>query len=235
MKKLAVLCCLFILSASAASALTLRTESKAKAAPANIVEYFLLLPSDLQSRTVREMNYSERFAYMTGEGASSFKIDIPNGYLRFDGETDQLKESQTIAIFKKKDGTKIIGISIYMEGGDADSYYYAFYKYSAGTWTEITETVLPKIPFSAFLPAGTAVTEDVDKAQLHYNTMIVLPQYGTTALFKPTPYPREFDLGLDESQQEEYYSTFESIAYQSIELKWKAQKGVFEIGAKKPN
>lgn len=163
MTKLVLLTAVFVLLAGSAAA-QVRT----------VTDYFLAMPADVYSTDIEGKKITGKAA-LEKFRRSLIKIeDIRNGYLRLEGPWEGWAE---IALFKKKDGSYIIG---HAESGCGPtcSGFLKFYRYSAGKWTEITAQVidLPDETEAAriFKEKGMDTSESGTE---HYYR---LPRVGTT-------------------------------------------------------
>jgi hypothetical protein len=142
--------------------------------PKTIMDYYLAMPTDYYAKDI-EGNEIKGKAALTKFRKSLIKIeDIKNGYLRLEGTWEGWAE---IALFKKNDGSYIIG---HAESGcgPACEGFIKFYTYNAGKWAEITNSVFPQLTEAqikqAFDDKNINAEED---GMSHY---YLLPRQGTT-------------------------------------------------------
>ena len=84
--------------------------------------------------------------------------DTANGYMS--GAGDGAQEGFQMALFKRPNGTYLIGFYTYGEGGLEDTPWIVFLDYANGRWTDVSRRVIP----------------GYDPVKLEYQ----LPQHGTT-------------------------------------------------------
>jgi hypothetical protein len=84
--------------------------------------------------------------------------DTANGYMS--GSGDAAQEGFVMALFKRPNGTYLIGFYTEGEGGVGDTPWTVFLNYSAGKWTDVSRTVIANF----------------NKTKYIY----ILPRHGTT-------------------------------------------------------
>jgi hypothetical protein len=67
--------------------------------------------------------------------------DTANGYMS--GYGDAAQEGFEMALFKRPNGTYLIGFYTYGEGGVEDTPWCVFLNYDRGRWTDVSRTVIP--------------------------------------------------------------------------------------------
>jgi hypothetical protein len=119
--------------------------------PSTVRDYFLLLPDKYF-----EVTPEKRAKWMLDSKAGAI-VDVKNGYLRAIGDGAQM--SIIVCLFKKHDGTYIIGVdAVSWEGADYSRL--NFYRYDSGKFIDVTKSIVP-----------------VALPQEHWYEM---PRYGTT-------------------------------------------------------
>jgi hypothetical protein len=109
-------------------------------APKTVRDYFLLLPSKYFSldccmeSTPKKSKEKYLEQYLDVE-------DTANGYMK--GNGDGAQEAFEMALFKKTDGSYLIGFYTIGEGGVEEVPYTVFLQYRAGRWTDVSKTVIP--------------------------------------------------------------------------------------------
>lgn len=84
--------------------------------------------------------------------------DTANGYMK--GGADAAQEGFEMALFKRPDGSYLIGLNTFGEGGLEDTPWLVFIDYRAGRWIDVSRQVIP----------------EYSPATLEY----ILPRKGTT-------------------------------------------------------
>jgi len=121
------------------------------AKPRTVRDYYLLLPDKYF-----EANQEQRVKWMLDPKRGAV-VDVKNGYLLAPGDGAQM--SLIVCLFKRHDGTYIIGVdATYWEGADYSRL--NFYRYDNGNFIDVTKSVVP-----------VALPEE------HWYE---LPRYGTT-------------------------------------------------------
>ena len=121
-----------VLTASAVSA-----QSKG---PKTVRDYFMLLPGNYFSLDCCG-------GYSTKAGKEKYLKqyldveDTANGYMK--GWGDGAQDAFEMALFKKPDGSYLIGFYTLGEGDLEDVPYTVFLQYSAGKWTDVSKTAVP--------------------------------------------------------------------------------------------
>lgn len=119
------------------AALSVTSQSKG---PRTVRDYFMLLPAKVFSieccleRTPKLSKEAYLKKYLEIE-------DPANGYMK--GGGDGAQEAFEMALFKKPDGSYLIGIYTVGEGGVEEVPFVFFLQYKAGRWTDVSKTVIP--------------------------------------------------------------------------------------------
>jgi hypothetical protein len=139
--------------------------------PKTVREYFMLLPQayfaieSCDTDVVKDcrpfkVEYLKRFLKVE---------DTTNGY--FEGDGDGSQESFKMTLFKRPNGSHIVGLYVFGEWGEK----YNFLEYRNGKWFDISKSVIPKYRKS---------------------NIYELPQYGTTInVYERKNFNAEYDLG----------------------------------------
>lgn len=233
-----IFCFAFLFACANSKEPKLKDEKATKAEPQTVVDYYLILPGEALFPPASQMNYVARYTYLTSKAADenedkTFTIDTTNGYFLYQGSQDMLMTTWTLAIFKKSDGSRILGISARYEGGDAESCDLRFYRYDGGKWLNITEQTIPKLSFDQFYNTPVQIPPEIDELLVNASLLMELPQYGTTATLKITGYYRDFDTGLTPEQTTVYTNLYFGRDFDAVQMKWNAVKGVFEYSEHK--
>lgn len=108
--------------------------------PKTVTDFYLLMPGDKYSTNAEGKTIKGKAALKKSR-KSLIKIeDVPNGYLRLE---EPGKVWSEIALFKKTDGSYIVGESV--KFCQTCTYDTDFYSYHNGKWTKITNDVLPDL------------------------------------------------------------------------------------------
>jgi len=108
--------------------------------PKTVRDFFMLLPGKVFSiecclhrnpRIAKEVYLKK---YLETE-------DTPNGYMK--GGGDGAQDGFEMALFKRPDGTYLIGFYTIGEGGVEDVPFAFFLQYKSGRWTDISKTAVP--------------------------------------------------------------------------------------------
>src|SRR2546421_7464058 len=102
--------------------------SFAQAPPRNVVDYYLALPD----KYAGEIDRAEREELISDDRARVIAKDIPNGYLAVSG--DASSPGLTVALFKKADGSYLVGVTAYDETSE-DFYCLSYHD---GNWQDVT-------------------------------------------------------------------------------------------------
>jgi hypothetical protein len=137
MKKLPLLCksFLFLLFAPLLFACSASAQT-----PKTVRDFFTLLPAKYFSfdccsslpASKQKAEYLKRYLKVE---------DTANGYMS--GEGDAAQEGFEMALFKRPNGSYLIGFYTYGEGGIEDTPWIVFLDYKAGKWTDISRHEIP--------------------------------------------------------------------------------------------
>lgn len=150
-------------------------EPRQQPQPQTVLDYYLILPSDMFR------NYPLGEARAEREAAITLK-DIKNGYLQL-GKPGE-GESASLALFKKPDGSYLLGMETTLCALKCEQTLY-FLRYERGAWYDVTGDVLPKIDDSA---TEARVKRELKAAKIFgsdnyaYQLLYQLPRVGTTIL-----------------------------------------------------
>lgn len=111
-----------------------RASSFAQAAqPKTVVDYYLLLPD----KYTIEVSKERRRQLVRDDSGRIVAKDIKNGYLYISGDAGE--SGMVMALFKRPDGSYLIGVNPYDEIAD-DLYVLS---YDRGKWRDVTRAVIP--------------------------------------------------------------------------------------------
>ncbi|HEX8287610.1 MAG TPA: hypothetical protein VF556_06440 [Pyrinomonadaceae bacterium] len=137
-----VLSLLFLLSFS----LTVAAQTKQ---PKTVRDFFLLLPEKYFSvdccgsgKNYREAKEKYLKQYLAVE-------DTANGFLS--GNGDAAQEAFDMALFRRPDGTYLIGFYTVGEGGVEDTPWSVFLEYKNGKWIDLSKNVIPQYDAAKFI------------------------------------------------------------------------------------
>ena len=108
--------------------------SFAQAPPRSVVDYYLALPD----KYAGEIDRAEREELISDDRARVIAKDIPNGYLAVSG--DASSPGLTVALFKKADGSYLVGVTAYDETSE-DFYCLSYHD---GNWQDVTAVTIPE-------------------------------------------------------------------------------------------
>ena len=153
-------------------------------------------------------------------GLNSYK----NGYIKF---IDYIPTGgtycQVIVLFSAVNNNNYLGIDSSEDIGQGiQNTKCNFYQYSNDNWVNTTKQILPDISINDFFDKQDFQSEYSNRFQLYYK----LPRFGTT--IKVIPVPINDPL---ETIDNEYF-LLNKIKYESIDLNWDFNKGLFVIGNK---
>lgn len=153
---------------------------------------------------------------------SNVLLDSKNGFFTAsvaDAPDDSFPETLTMALFLKKDRTKVVAITYDQSGLGSDSYDYKFYRIQSDKWIDVTKDVLSLISLSDFTQDAEAMKE----LEALVNWQLVLPRFGTTAILRANGY---YD--YNEAQSRLFMTQIGKGA--SMELLWDPVSGKFKKG-----
>jgi hypothetical protein len=116
--------------------------------PRTVREFFMALPGryfgiecciDKDARKAKERYLKQ---YLTVE-------DTANGYMSASGDAAQ--DGFVMALFKRADGTYLIGLYTYGEGGVEDTPWTIFLNYKGGKFTDVSRSVVPQYKKEKFV------------------------------------------------------------------------------------
>ena len=124
--------------------------------PKTVRDYFMLLPAKYFSLDCCETAKNPKAEYLKRYLNVE---DQANGYLS--GHGDAAQEGFAMALFKRPNGSYLIGFYTFGEGGVEDTPWTVFLNYSDGKWTDVSRTAVKgynKFKFIYELPrTGTIV------------------------------------------------------------------------------
>ena len=130
--------CLFSIALVLAFAMIAAAQAKQ---PRTVRDFFMALPAEhfgiecCVNQPLRKAKEQYLKQYLTVE-------DTANGYMSASGDAAQ--DGFVMALFKRPDGTYLIGLYTYGEGGVEDTPWTVFLNYKGGKFTDISRTVIPQ-------------------------------------------------------------------------------------------
>ena len=218
----------------------------------NILTYYNILPSKFfLYEGFAEMKYDlhEKDGKWLTASIDEYEIepivDIEHGYIEIlDEGTGGGSIHEIITLFRKADSSPLIGISLGGFDGLYQNFSTSFYAFESEKWIDVSNTVLPSIPFSSFLDEEY-VEKHLNTKRRAYNILkliYVLPQFGTDINVIVNESQLRFLVenatDLDAIEQfstgdvEELFEIIGNIKYKSMILNWNKQKGLFQAGGK---
>lgn len=214
-------------------------EDQVRNSPKNIFEYLLILPTKLIGFTKEELNldYGLRFKYFQevelNKNCGSEKatdciekgfeiLDFKNGYLfyRINGLEDYIQ----MALFKKSDGSHLIGVTKYF-GGDSGESNTSFLIYKNQKWINVTNKILPELNYKLFLSPNDYKLIG-SKQKREPRAYISLPRYGTDiTYYAENVYSCEGDMSTSDSKK--CKMIMKKRIRDFVKLKWSPEKGIF--------
>lgn len=108
--------------------------------PKTVRDYFMLLPGKYFSLDCCMMEKTPKAAKEKYLKTYLDVEDTANGYMK--GGGDGAQEAFEMALFKRPDGSYLVGFYTVGEGGPEDVPYTRFLRYSGGRWTDVSKTVV---------------------------------------------------------------------------------------------
>ena len=109
--------------------------------PRTVRDFFMALPGEYFgiecciNQPLRKSKQAYLKQYLTVE-------DTANGYMAASGDAAQ--DGFVMALFKRPDGSYLIGLYTYGEGGVEDTPWTVFLNYKGGKFTDVSRTVVPR-------------------------------------------------------------------------------------------
>jgi len=133
--------------------------------PKTVRDFFMVLPDkyfgieccSFVPKSKQKTEYLKR--YLKSE-------DTANGYMS--GYGDAAQDGFVMALFKRQDGTYLIGLYTNGEGGAEDTPWTVFLNYSGGKWTDVSRSVVPghdKLKYIYELPRNGTTVEVFSKKE----------------------------------------------------------------------
>ncbi|HVD97219.1 MAG TPA: hypothetical protein VNB90_03370 [Cytophagaceae bacterium] len=218
---LLLLALIFVISSNTFS--QVRKKQEIQNNPADISEYFLLIPSETHWALPGDDQdpFTGRQRYFKPDPHCKVTIDKKNAYIHIWFDTE-LESTFTMCYFVKADKTKVLAVHYYQAGGDCDSYLIKFYTYSPDTkkFTDVTKEVFPTLTLKDLKPTQ----------QIPVDFVYTLPQYGTIINAKADNICEQDTYGRITESFMDYFQKYQKLPYKNIQLKWNKEKGVFEKG-----
>ncbi len=143
----------------------------------SIIDYYRLLPDSLIH--YYEIFYKDNKWYTNScaEYEIEILVDIKNGYIEINDEgTGGGRTTVKTVLFRKTDGSGLIGISYHFYDGFADSDI-KFLEYKNNEWVFVTNEVLPEITYRNFM------SDDYELPYFEFPPFSIyydLPQFGSS-------------------------------------------------------
>lgn len=150
----------------------------------SVVDYYKILPDSLRKGYQLFFKNNKWITY-SSEGYEIMPVvDIKNGYINIDDPgTGGGESTLTVALFRKNDGSALIGVSYYTNDGIYANSWVYFLEYNNNKWEIVNQKVLPSITYKNFMSENYIIPKfPYPPYVIHYS----LPQFGTTIelLFK---------------------------------------------------
>ncbi len=158
-------------------------------------------------------------------------VDLKNGYIEVsDPGTGGGTLTQEIALFVNKMRESFIGVNITTFDGIGVSNRCRFYRWTGEGWAPAR--VLPDIPLAQFFKPGFDISTVKGVVALSY----ILPRKGTTVTAKLDVSRLQMmmseNMGFGPEDQKKAEKALANVEYNSIELNWNMDQGVFIAGKK---
>lgn len=156
-------------------------------------------------------------------------VDLKNGYITVsDPGTGGGTITQEIALFCAKKGESYLGINITSFDGIGKGNACTFYRWTGKGWA--AARVLPEIPIAKFFRPGFDLSPFRDSVSVSYR----LPRTGTTVTanldVSRLKMMMSEIMGYGPDDREMAKQALENVAFNSVELYWHMDRGVFKIG-----
>ena len=146
-----------------------------------ILDYFEKLPEEMRLFYKIENAEGEWISRSTARYEIKPTVDIINGFIEIQDEgTGGGLTILQVVLYRKKDGTGLIGISSYNGDGVSEKCTINFLEYNNNEWINVTSEVFPVLNYQTFVNPNYTVP---DFPEDYYEMSAIrykLPQYGTT-------------------------------------------------------
>ncbi len=143
----------------------------------SVVDYFRLLPDSLNNGY--ELFYKNGKWFTVSIDTIYPTVDIRNGFIEIKDEGTGDGELRTqVVLYRKIDGSALIGVSLSEFNGFAPPGKLYFLEMHYGKWEIVTNKVFPQISIHNFMKPGYKIPESIEGNywwRIYYN----LPRYGT--------------------------------------------------------
>lgn len=144
----------------------------------SVVDYYKLLPDSLTHNYKLSFSNNKWVSQSSADYEIYPTVDIKNGYIKiYDEGTGGGESVLKIVLYRKKDGTALLGVS-FLEGDfmDVDCSVY-FLEYNNNKWEVVNSKVLPDITYKNFLKPNYVLSKNLlGNFSIYYD----LPQHGTS-------------------------------------------------------
>ncbi|GEM_PF-2051446 len=145
---------------------------KAQIQPKTVTDFYLLLPGEFFSTTVEGKTVKGKANLEKVRRSIIETEDIKNGYLNLGRYSEGWGE---VAIFKKKNGTYIVGVAESVCGPGCDGTV-KFFTYQNSKWTDVTDEVFPTLNENEIKSAFENAGAEYDASGNYF----LLPRVGRT-------------------------------------------------------
>ena len=217
-----------------AGILLVLTGLSAAAEKKSVLDYYRLLMPEMLDGTQFEFTKSGS-AWKTispvTEAGLECTVDLKNGYIEVsDPGTGGGTITQEIALFTNKMRESFMGVNITTFDGIGVSNRCRFYRWTGEGWA--AARVLPDIPLGQFFKPDF----DVSSVKGSVSLLYALPRKGTTMIAKLDVSRLRMmmseDMGFGPEDQKKAKQALENVAFNSIELNWDQDRGLFIAGKK---
>lgn len=206
----------------------------------NIVDYYRDLPEQYLDNNKYDIQQREGQWVTLSDPGPAVKpvVDIKNGYLQLkDHGTGGGTLEQTLALFRDKAGSDLLGLTIRQFDGVGTTCRLQFLQPKAGAWQNATAQVMPAPALKEFFDPGYDL--NLKRAENLFEGIVVLyqlPRVGTTMIAEIN-LDRFIMLQNSESEQKPAAAVMpllQNLKYQRVSLPWDKTKGRFSVGKKDP-
>ena len=215
----------------------------------NILQIYETLPVGLFNNDGFEFKYAltqrngEWFCQSSAGYEMPATVDLRNGFIEISDEgtgggTNQVQ----MVLFRKTDGTPIIGVCMGGFNGVFFENKARFYDFVNNNWQDVTEKIFPDIEFSCFLNPGYTGTPNESGTFRWFDYYTCLPRYGLSVELavnreKIQAVIREnvdFETGelLNGQQRSKMKELVRNIASEKIMVQWEKSSGKFVLQEK---
>ncbi len=199
---------------------------QAMAQKKNVVDYFRLLPDSLKHYYSLEYKNGKWFTESVAEYQITPVVDIRNGFIEIqDDGTGGGTTTLQVVLYRKKDGSALIGVSYNLFDGVFFENSIFFGEYKNNKWIDLTHKVLPKINLYTFMKSGYKIPDEI---RGYLSVRYSLPQHGTT-ITVDFQYGGIFMYCSSDENKKICDEFTKNVKYDSIKLKWDKENTRFVI------